>query len=424
MTTTLVSVFEHAWLTTDDIVSSMHCAQVSQSAFDYLCTLSESFFKSGARLSQIDGIRRLKLDSFVGVIQTPCGTTIEIVPKNHSTGGSLAESRLLLRKLLLSQLNINNRDVGEAPIMLFDSPVTEWVISRFLHELETLLGQGLRFDYKRIEDSYPYLKGQLNLMAQLRQPPGQDHIFNIRHDIYSPDRAENRLLKSALEIVRKVATNRDNWRLAHELSYRINEITPSKNIALDLKTWGNDRLMTTYRAIKPWCELILNHLVPVAVLGLQNGLSLLFPMEKLFEGFVAQWFRKNASSNTVITSPARSEALCTHQNEPIFKLEPDILITSHDRKLIADTKWKLIDTNNRKDKYGLSQSDFYQLFAYGHKYLGGKGDMILIFPKTERFTQPLAPFNFGESLTLHALPFDLNSENLIGYENLGCCYLL
>jgi 5-methylcytosine-specific restriction enzyme subunit McrC len=29
--------------------------------------------------------------------------------------------------------------------------------------------------------------------------------------------------------------------------------------------------------------------------------------------------------------------------------------------------------NNGTDKYGLSQADFYQMFAYGHKYLKGGG---------------------------------------------------
>ena len=36
---------------------------------------------------------------------------------------------------------------------------------------------------------------------------------------------------------------------------------------------------------------------------------------------------------------------------------------------MLDTKWKLLDLADRKSNYGLKQSDFYQLFAYGNKYL-------------------------------------------------------
>ena len=41
--------------------------------------------------------------------------------------------------------------------------------------------------------------------------------------------------------------------------------------------------MAHYQAIKPWCELILNQQMPIAVSGEWRGMSLLFPMEKLFE---------------------------------------------------------------------------------------------------------------------------------------------
>ena len=99
-----ISVREHAWLCTEPVPASLDCAQVSESAFDYLCRLNERFSRGGARLLQVDGRRRLKLDNFVGVIQTPCGTVLEIVPKHHADGGSLAEARKLLRKLLLQVL--------------------------------------------------------------------------------------------------------------------------------------------------------------------------------------------------------------------------------------------------------------------------------------------------------------------------------
>ena len=84
----------------------------------------------------------------------------------------------------------------------FNAPLSEWVMRRFLLELDRVLKRGLRFDYQRVEEQLPFLRGQLNVMAQLRQPPGRDHHFHVRHDVYLPDRPENRLLKLALERVR------------------------------------------------------------------------------------------------------------------------------------------------------------------------------------------------------------------------------
>ncbi len=419
MKTTLVSVREHAWLTTEAVIPSLDCGQVSETAFDYLCALNESFTSGGARLAQVAGRRRLKLDNFVGVVQTPCGTVLEIVPKHHAVGGQLGESRALLRKLLLSMLDLSAREVGQAPLMVFDAPLSEWVMRRFLDELHALLRRGLRFDYHRIEDQLPFLRGQLNLMAQLRQPPGKGHQFHLRHDVYIPNRAENRLLKLALDRVRMSTQQVESWRLAQELSIRLAEIPASKRVAEDLRVWGQDRLIYHYRSVRPWCELILNQQMPLAVMGRHHGISLLFPMEKLFEGFVAGWLRRHLSSELKVQTPARSASLCLHLDRSIFQLEPDVLVTSRDRRWVLDTKWKLLDSFDRAKNYGLSQSDFYQLFAYGQKYLNGQGQMALIYPRTDTFTAPLAPFDLGGGLTLVVLPFDLDEEALIGAERLG-----
>lgn len=83
---------------------------------------------------------------------------------------------------------------------------------------------------------------------------------------------------------------------------------------------------------------------------------------------------------------------------------------------MLDTKWKLVDERkaNSKEKYGLNQSDFYQLHAYGQSYLDGKGDVILIYPKTETFGQPLTVFSFPKSpdLRLWVLPFCLSTRQM------------
>jgi len=394
------------------------------SAFEHLCQLSESFSRSGARLVQVEGRQRLRLDNYVGVVQTPCGTVIEIVPKHHAEGGSLADARALLRKLLLALMDlVPTRDAGAAALQLFDAPLSEWVMQQFLQALDTLVGRGLRFEYQRVEEELPFLRGQLNLTAQLRQPPGRGHRFHVRHDVYLPDRPENRLLKLALERVRQCTQSPENWRLAQELSVRLHEVPPSRQVAQDFRAWGTDRLLAHYRAVKPWCELILHQHMPLAISGEHQGLSLLFPMEKLFERYVARWLRGALAPGVEMRAPARSQSLCTHDEASIFQLEPDFYISQGGQRWVLDTKWKLLNAADRSGKYGLSQSDFYQLYAYGQKYLGGSGSMALIYPQTGQFAKPLKPFHFDAQLSLWVLPFMLEAEQdavaLLGWQHLG-----
>ena len=88
---------------------------------------------------------------------------------------------------------------------------------------------------------------------------------------------------------------------------------------------------------------------------------------------------------------------------------------SGDKKYVMDAKWKLLDAskNSAKDKYNISQSDVYQLFAYGQKYQSGDGHMMLIYPKHDGFQKPLEPFKFSDNLFLWVVPFDLKQETLI-----------
>ena len=416
MNRALIIVREYARLTTEAVTPSLDLAQVSPSAFDWLCELSASFSRSGATLLQVEGRRSLKWDSYVGVLETPCGTRLEILPKHFEQGDCVLQSRQLLRKLIQNALSLKPREASVTSLELFEAPLSEWVMGEFLRELDLLVKRGVRFDYQRIEEEQRFLRGQINVVAQMRQPLGRQHHFQIRHDVFLPDRAENRLIKMALEQVAKTTQDASNWRLANELRSMLVEIPGSKQVQADFRAWSRDRLMAHYLSIKPWCELILNQQMPIAVSGQWQGMSLLFPMEKLFERYVAGWLQRNLLPGAKVTPQASRHSLCLHEGKPIFRLEPDLLVQHGGEEWVLDTKWKRLNGADRTIKYGLSQSDFYQLYAYGQKYLKGQGEMVLIYPFWADFQQPLAQFDFGSELKLHALPFDLDEERLMGAE--------
>ncbi len=409
-----IVVREYAQLTTSHVAQpSLEKAQISQTAFDWLCQLAAGFRSSGAQLLQVDGRQWLRLDSHVGVLESPCGQVIEILPKHHDEGDCEPSSRQLLCKLIASSLDLTSREVDEAGLQLFDTSLSEWVMRQFLRALEHLLKRGLRFDYQRIEEEQRYLRGQLDVVKQMRQPPGRQHFFQIRHDVFLPDRPENRLLQSALMLVCKTAQDADNWRLAHELAGMLHELPASRDISADFRAWRNDRLMAHYQPIKPWCELILYRQMPQAVAGDYRGISLLFPMEKLFENHVARWLNGRLLPGAKLTPQPSRHALCRHDGRNMFQLEPDLLIEQGTHKWVLDTKWKRLDESDRQNKYDLSQADFYQLFAYGQRYLGGVGEMALIYPAWRGFTKPLPVFEFDDRLKLHVLPFDLDADELL-----------
>jgi 5-methylcytosine-specific restriction enzyme subunit McrC len=415
MTPTVVR--EYARLTTDDsIETNLNQACIPQTAFEWLCQLSARFRTNGASLLHLENRRWLRLDNFVGIVETPCGTLLEILPK-HTEESNEAASRALLIKMLETALDLPPRPTDKTDIQTFRRPLLEWVMKEFVLALDHLLKRGLRFDYRCVEEEQRYLRGRLDMNKQLRQPPGRAHIFNIRHDLFLADRPENRLLKSALMRVCGLTQQPDTWRLSHELAGLLAEIPGSPNIAADFRQWRSDRLMAHYQQVRPWCELVLGQHMPLAMRGKTHGISLLFPMEKLFERYVEVKLRKQLPVSYTLKAQAASQSLCTHQGKSLFQLRPDLLIQSHQKTvLILDTKWKLLSAADAENKYGLSQSDFYQMFAYGHNYLSGEGDMILIYPKTEKFSETFPAFEFSTKfstkLRLWVTPFDLENGRM------------
>ena len=396
--------------------STLDHAYISESAFEHLCELAASFSKHGAKVFELVGRRKIKLDQYVGVIETKCGTRIEILPKYMEMSGTddqsiIQQERRLLQKMLSVSLHLPYREAGAANLNRFKQSLHEWIISQFLASFERLVQRGLRFDYNRVQEEQKFLRGQLQHVKYMRQPPSKRHIFPIEHDVYEVNRPENRLIRTALEIVCKKAKDASNWKLAQELRLMTGEILRSQNIRQDLRQWQSGRLLALYDEIKPWTELILGEYMPVSTSGEWRGMSLLFPMEKLFEHYVAYHLRRNLPECKVKTQHAM-EHICKHQNSNIFKLKPDIFIErSDDKNIVMDTKWKLIDQSDRSGRYGLKDSDIQQMFAYSHFYLEHESEVILIYPyRVEKFNRPLDEFEFRQTdgAKLRVVPFNLD----------------
>ncbi|WP_250518976.1 McrC family protein [Caballeronia sp. ATUFL_M1_KS5A] len=376
--------------------------------------------RAGASLTQIEGKSWLKLDNYVGILQTPCGTSIEILPKHvdEAEGESIIKSRRLIRRMILATEGVKPRETGAADLERFDAPLSEWLIGEFVGKLDYLVKRGIRSDYHRVDASEHFLRGQLDFARHIRQPAGRAHMFQLRHEVFIPDRAENRLLRLALDRVVAATQAPSHWQLASELRSVLNEIPASRDVEGDFRQWRSDRLMAHYQPLRPLCELILHRRMPLAIRGAWHGISMLFPMERLFERYVAGLLKQQLPEGARLRTQPSGASLCRHSDSDAFRLKPDLLVEHGARSWILDTKWKRLDGSDRPNLYGLAQSDFYQLFAYGHKYMGGSGEMALIYPRTSRFWEPLPPFEFGTGLRLHVLPFDLESGRLIGGETI------
>lgn len=370
------------------------------------------------RLTQRRGRRVVQVKSFVGVIRAPDGFQVEVLPKvGKAIGGGKIEARQLLIEMLCCLRDFRHVQTDSAKILAVRMPLLEVFIAEYLRAVEHVVKRGLRSDYSSKRDNLFALRGKLLMAPHLRQNLCRADRFFTEHDEFEIDRPENRLLCAALRRVLTLSASQTNQQLARELTFVFADVPVSAQPSIDFQQVRMDRGMGYYADALAWARLILDEESPLTGVGGRSAPSLLFPMEAVFEAFVAKHLANQLARPLILKTKTRSHHLVRHREQHWFRLEPDLLVRCNGSDvLVLDTKWKLLDglKANGTDKYGLSQSDFYQLQAYGLSYLGGRGEVVLIYPKTASFDQPLPVFEFPkiEGLRLWVLPFCLKSRRL------------
>lgn len=371
------------------------------------------------RLSQRRGRRAVQVASFVGVIRAPDGYQIEVLPKvAKAIGGGDDEARQLLIEMLRCLGGFRHIQTDSAKLVATRMPLLEVFMGEFLRAVEHLVKRGLRSDYTERQDNLFALRGKLQIATHLRHNLCRRDRFFAAFDEFSPNRPENRLLHAALRRVLAWTASRANQQLARELCFVFAEVPASDRPATDFQRVRLDRTMAHYEGALAWARLILEDESPLTGAGGHRAPSLLFPMEAVFEAFVAKHLARQLGQSFTLRTQAGSLSLVRHLEQNWFRLKPDLLVqASKANRLVLDSKWKLIDGQQAtgSEKYGLDQGDFYQLHAYGQNYLDGQGDVVLIYPKTDAFNKALAVFEFPKStgLRLWVLPLCLKDKRLL-----------
>ncbi|MEZ9566662.1 McrC family protein [Vibrio artabrorum] len=419
----VITVREFGLLVNGGELSSIDCHSLPSKAFEWLLVNGQSHNQESVDLIKVKKHGRsiaLQVINYIGVLETPCGTRIEILPKIVDKEERETATQVLL-KMLSTVHKLSMHSFENSSLQTLNQPLFEILMGYFLTEVSGVIKKGIRSHYTKVQARRAYLKGQLQTSKQINQRPGCLNRFHIAYDEFSPDRAENRLIRSALAQVMKWSKNSDNLRLGSELQFALDAIPCSGNYALDFRQWSNERSLIHYRAVKSWCELILSTQSPVSFSGQHHGISMLFPMESLFERYVAIQLGKALPHTLQLKTQANTHSLVTHtplsgNPQEWFKLKPDLVVSdanSHDPFYVADTKWKRINEKlgTAKQKYGISQSDMYQMLAYGQNYLAGSGVVYLIYPAYEHFNEPLPEFRFNETLSVRVIPYDLINDD-------------
>ena len=129
------------------------------------------------------------------------------------------------------------------------------------------------------------------------------------------------------------------------------DVPQTSDIQTDWRHHQVDRSMPHYRFVMQWVRLFLFHCKLATFSGTHTNLSLLFPMEQVFEDFVTDSFRRY-QPRYAVAAQRPQRPIATIDERPAFVMKPDVsLLRDRDVAFILDAKWKEIDTTRDYPKH-------------------------------------------------------------------------
>ena len=329
------------------------------------------------RISSVKGVKVIKPQNYVGVINIDNKFQIEILPKIDVDDDN--ELRNIFLKMLSSLKEFKGKSFKNAQLNDSNLPIYEIFIRMYLNEVQELLKKGLKSDYVTLEGNIPYFKGKFLINQHLKHNIIRKDRFYMAYDEFHINRPENRLIKTTLLKLNKISSNGKNQLLAKRLLAEFEMVNQSTNIDKDFSLVKKDRNAQAYQSLMTWSQLFLKNKSFSTFKGTENVNALLFPMEKIFESYISKQLKNISSNYSGYKMETQKQTQYLFDEPRKFRLKPDIYISMNSNPYkVLDIKWKRLNTDF-KNNYGISQSDMYQMYAYAYKY--NVEDIVLIFPK-------------------------------------------
>lgn len=328
----------------------------------------------------------ISFNNYVGMIQLPSGMQIEILPKIDLGDGDIDDLRTkkVFLKMLRTMKDFEGKVFSDANLNVDRMNLYEIFINMYLQEVRQLVKKGIKSAYVGQEDNLNYFKGKLLVNNHVRTNLVHKERFFVAYDEFHPNRPENKLIKSTLLKLQKLTKSSENSREIYRLLTFFEMADVSANYEKDFSKVIIDRNTKDYALLMQWSKIFLMNQSFTTFSGQQDSKAILFPMESVYESFVARQLKKTMVPRGWEVSTQDKGYYLFEEPKRQFALRPDIVLHDGDRCVVLDTKWKALIDNPRCN-YGISQGDMYQMYAYSKKYM--TSEIWLLYPMTKEFRE-------------------------------------
>ncbi|MEW9305457.1 McrC family protein [Labrys neptuniae] len=329
-----------------------------------------------------DHHRFLRARQMVGVIAgRDC--SLEILPKvdPEATGGEAVGVRARLVYMLDVALGLDLSTGETAALAHRADSLLEIFITLFADRLLAEVRRGLPHLYRTHDDDLRTLRGQLDMVRQFTVHAVRPDRLACRFDVLDSDVPLMQVVKACVLLLARHARSVATQRKLAELRFLLAEVSDVAPWALPWSQVRIDRSSRRWSKLLDLARLLLGgrwQQTHAEARG-PEGITLLFPMNELFERFVAVQLRRALAGTGLDVVAQGGFAYCMgmwKDGEAVIgdshPTRPDILIKRSRHVVgVIDTKWK-------HAAKGVAHSDLYQMMAYSRLYACSR--LILLYP--------------------------------------------
>lgn len=235
------------------------------------------------------------IKNYVGLIQMKNGCQVQVLPKiSFDTGEDAGnkETKRVFLKMLKSMKDFPSKVFNDANLKVDRMNLYEIFINMYLQEVRQLVKRGIKSAYVGQEDNLRYYKGKLLTSQHIRSNVTHKERFYVAYDEFHPNRPENRLIKATLLKLQKLTSSAENAKEIRQLLTAFEMVDPSANYTKDFSQVTIDRNTKDYEMLMQWSKVFLLNKSFTTFSGKSTSRALLFPMESVYESYVAQQMKK------------------------------------------------------------------------------------------------------------------------------------
>ena len=324
----------------------------------------------------------LKSNKYVGVIHYE-GNKINLLPKiffDSEKEYQINEVNQIQNHMLwwLSYCRKIKFPNYQASLDSTKSDFFEVLIYLFSKYTRELLNSSIYQQYEEVNRELSFIKGRLNSNKYINEnlSKGKWHKLNCTYDTFVFDNEFNRIIKYVTTLLFNVSSSQDNKKNLREILFILDEISYERATAEQCSRISFNPMFGEFETVRDYCQLFLTNCISFDYKNELKLFAFLLPMEYIFEDFIFGFIDKELEE--VTTKSQRSD---TYLDEgKAFNLKPDLWLKTDHKSLIADTKYKIVYSDEKDPKKGISQNDLYQMLAYAVRF--EVDEIILFYPNT------------------------------------------